>query len=111
MKKLLIFLAAVLPLFTMGCGGTDTTETSPTHEEKPMLPGQSVYISHCKLCHGSKGDLGISGAANLKISLLSVDEIKNVVTNGRKAMPAWGKQLKPEEIQAVSEYVITLRQQ
>jgi len=111
MKKLLIFFVLITAISAIGCGGADTNSNKPSGDSKPALPGETVYISHCKLCHGSKGDLGISGAANLKISLLSIDEVKNVVTNGRKAMPAWGKQLSAEQIQQVSEYVITFRNQ
>lgn len=74
-----------------------------------MSPEQVVYVKHCKLCHGAKGDLGLSGAANLKTSVLSIEEVKQVVTNGRNAMPAWGQQLPPNEIELVASYVMTLR--
>ena len=60
-----------------------------------MTPGEEVYVKHCKLCHGSSGDLGLSGAANLKISVLNNAEIMTVVSDGRKAMPGWKAQLTP----------------
>lgn len=82
----------------------DTATTDPTSS-----PGMLVYTKHCKLCHGTKGDLGISGAANLSITLLTQDEIKQVVFNGRKGMPAWKGQLSEQEIQEVSAYVLTLK--
>ena len=47
-----------------------------------MTPGEEVYVKHCKLCHGSSGDLGLSGAANLKISVLNNAEIMTVVSDG-----------------------------
>lgn len=109
MKKVLIFFAVITTLVVAGCGGSTSAEPAASKSKEPMLPGQVVFVQHCKLCHGAKGDLGLSGAANLKISLLTQDEIKHVVTNGRKAMPAWGQQLTPEQINQVSEYVLSLR--
>lgn len=76
---------------------------------KTMTPGEEVYVKHCKLCHGASGDLGLSGAANLKISVLNNAEVVTVVTEGRKAMPAWKAQLTPAQINDVAAYVITLR--
>ena len=76
---------------------------------KTMTPGEEVYVKHCKLCHGASGDLGLSGAANLKISVLNNAEVVTVVTEGRKAMPAWKAQLTPTQINDVAAYVITLR--
>jgi len=109
MKKLLIFLWVSAAAALLGCGGTSSAEPYGNMPEKEMLPGQITFIQHCKLCHGANGDLGLSGAANLKISVLTKEEVAQVVTNGRKAMPAWGQQLTPEQINQVSEYVLSLR--
>lgn len=72
-------------------------------------PGKVVFTANCRLCHGNDGTLGLSGAANLSITALNVEEIKTVVTNGRKGMPSWKEKLTPEQIQQVAEYVLTLR--
>lgn len=107
MKKLLIFFVSAAVTILSACN-TDTSK--PTDKpQKEVSPEEVVYIKHCKLCHGSKGDLGLSGASNLTISALTLDEVKQVVTNGRNAMPAWGQQLPPQEIDMVSAYVMTLR--
>ena len=74
-----------------------------------MSPGQTVFTKNCRLCHGTDGTLGLSGAANLSITALNLEEIKNVVINGRKAMPSWKAQLSEEQIQQVAEYVLTLK--
>jgi len=107
MKKLLIFLS-ITGVLIAGCGGDKGSSGSA--EEKPMQPGELVYIQHCKLCHGTKGDLGLSGAANLKISVLNSTETHEVIANGRNAMPAWKQQLSPEQVNQVTEYVMRLRQ-
>ncbi|HNV97817.1 MAG TPA: cytochrome c [Chitinophagales bacterium] len=107
MKKLLIFFIPALVCALAACGGEQSQPNKEVQQDVP--PEEVVYIKHCKLCHGSKGDLGLSGAANLKISVLTLDEVKQVVVNGRNAMPAWGQQLPPQEIDMVAAYVMTLR--
>lgn len=49
--------------------------------------------------------MGGSGAANLAISLLTVEESKTVITKGRKLMSAYESKLSPEEIDAVARYI------
>lgn len=108
MKKLLIFFMAIATIVLSNC----TSQPSNNGNQpivKTMTPGEEVYVKHCKLCHGASGDLGLSGAANLKISVLNNAEIVTVVTDGRKAMPAWKAQLTPTQINEVAAYVITLR--
>jgi cytochrome c6 len=108
MKKLLIFFAAILMIIS-SCTKASSSDKETATADPTASPGQLVYTKHCKLCHGSKGDLGISGAANLSITLLSQEEIKQVVVNGRKGMPAWKGQLSEQEVQEVSAYVLTLK--
>ncbi|MBK9505734.1 MAG: cytochrome c [Chitinophagales bacterium] len=108
MKKLLIFFMAVATMVLSNCT-SQPTDKSNKPVAKIMTPGEEVYVKHCKLCHGSSGDLGLSGAANLKISVLNNAEIMTVVSDGRKAMPGWKAQLTPTQINDVAAYVITLR--
>lgn len=116
MKKLLIF-AAILS-FTAACGGS--ADTSDAAEEKTTASaapapaadapdGEKIWKTNCIACHGLYGDMGASGAFNLKTSQLSLEDRINVITNGRNTMAAWGSLLKPEEIKAVAEYTLTLK--
>ena len=107
MKKLLIFFVFCSAILIMSC--TQNNSPKQTSEELNAPPGKQVYTKSCRLCHGTDGGLGLSGAANLKMTALTVDEIKVVVENGRKGMPAWKAQLSAEQIQQVSEYVVTLK--
>ena len=107
MKKLLIFFVICSSVFLTNCSKPEKSSSTPT--KVAALPGEEIYTKYCKLCHGTKGDLGLSGAANLSISSLSVAEVNVVVTEGRKAMQAWKGTLTPEQIQQVSDYVMTLR--
>lgn len=97
---------APLLLLIAGCGTGPAPEGVP---EKPMPLGQRVYEQHCALCHGESGGLQMSGAKDLRISQLKREEAVALVTLGRNAMMPYKNVLKPEEIEAVVDHVITLR--
>ena len=76
----------------------------------------STFKSKCATCHGTggKGDspAGKSlGAADLtKVAAgKSAEELKAVIQNGKGKMPAYGKSLKPEEIDAMVAYIKSLK--
>jgi mono/diheme cytochrome c family protein len=71
--------------------------------------GAVIYKQECVRCHGEKGDAMIAGAKNLQITALDKVGIAEMVTNGKNTMPAYGSQLKTEEIKAVAEFVETLK--
>ena len=74
------------------------------------VDGAKIYKTRCVTCHGSKGDMGANGAANLQMSKISLAERVATVTHGRmdKGMQAFKGILSPEEIDAVAEYTMTL---
>ncbi|MBS1652418.1 MAG: cytochrome c [Bacteroidetes bacterium] len=65
----------------------------------------SIYKSNCALCHGDNGKLGASGAKDLSLTTLSNEDIKNIILQGKGAMPA--AQVNAEQAQAVAEYVLS----
>lgn len=71
--------------------------------------GAQIYSDRCLVCHGADGKLGLNGAKNLSLSLITVDEIKMQVTNGKGAMTPFKNILTPEEIEAVAVYSLSLR--
>ncbi len=72
--------------------------------------GEKIYKTNCITCHGLRGDMGASGALNLKVSQLTLDDRINVITNGRNAMTPFKNLLSPDEIKAVAEYTFKLKQ-
>ncbi len=72
--------------------------------------GAVIYTSYCKSCHGDDGKLMLAGAKDLSISSIDVTEVYNQVKNGKGAMPAYESSLSEEQLNAVSAYVLTLRQ-
>jgi cytochrome c6 len=76
----------------------------------------STFKAKCAVCHGAggKGDspAGKSlGAADLtKVAAAkSPAELKAVIQNGKGKMPAYGKSLKPEEIDQMAAYIKSLK--
>ncbi len=78
------------------------------------IDGESVYKSRCKVCHGEDGvpkSFADSSAAFNDPAWkeeTSLEAIEKVVSEGRKRMPAFRNKLTPEEIKAVSAYLLTL---
>ena len=83
--------------------------------------GAEVFKAQCTVCHGAKGKGDGPAAAGLKprppdlsdavlMAKLSDDSLVKVLTGGRKAMPGFGKILKPEDVRRVAEFVRCLSQ-
>jgi len=129
-------LAVVATLFALvmvgnallvGCGGkkeeeeTDTPPTtSATSTPAPAGDlGSQVYATRCVTCHGpaGKGDGPAAAGLNPKprnhtdgsyMNSRTDAQLLEVIRNGKGAMPAWGKILSDQEIQAVLKHVRTL---
>lgn len=70
-------------------------------------PGAEVFAGNCAGCHGASGGGGVGpalgGGAVVEAYPDPADQIE-VITNGRSGMPAFGGDLTPEEIEAVTDY-------
>ncbi|MBC7412262.1 MAG: SirB2 family protein [Bacteroidia bacterium] len=73
------------------------------------INAHEIYTSNCANCHGEQGNLMLAGATNLQTSTLTQPEMVMQITNGKGAMPAFGEQLNDAQINAVAEYIVTLR--
>jgi mono/diheme cytochrome c family protein len=80
--------------------------------EQPKTQGtvdaQSLFIKRCATCHGSEGNLQMSGAKKLTVSQLSADEIKNQIIHGKAGMPPFESMLTVQEIDALTAYCMKL---
>jgi cytochrome c6 len=79
--------------------------------------GAATYKTKCAVCHGpdGKGDTSI-GKTNKIRDLGSADvqkqsdaELTTIISNGKGKMPAYGKSLKPEQIQDLVTYIRTFK--
>jgi mono/diheme cytochrome c family protein len=88
-------------------------ESNPAVEAfDASLPlGQELYALHCASCHGESGDLGLSGAKNLKTCALTISEIKDIIKSGKNGMPSFRGVIGTESnIDSVAHYVSTLHE-
>jgi hypothetical protein len=51
--------------------------------------GKVLYGNYCSSCHGDNGAAGYSGAKNIALSRLDAAGIKDLIRNGKGAMPAF----------------------
>ena len=70
--------------------------------------GKALYENYCQNCHGPEGDAGLSGAKNLKVTMLSAEEQAGIISNGKGVMPGF-KNLNSNEVQAIVKHVQSLK--
>jgi cytochrome c6 len=75
-----------------------------------------IFKANCVLCHAADGSGSSPTGKALKAKDLKSEEVQKVsdvdittvITNGKGKMPAFGKKLKPEDIQSLVGYVRAL---
>ncbi len=88
-------------LAAAGAGARADGPAAPTAEQ-----GRQVYTSYCVRCHGI--NLAVSGGGAFDLRRFPRDDkarFERSVTEGLRAMPAWGKILKPGQLDAVWLYI------
>jgi len=78
--------------------------------EAVLANGAQIYQVACVSCHGADGKLGVAGAKNLTMSLLTHQEKVAIITNGKGSMAPYKDQLSEQEIEAVASYVDSMKQ-
>lgn len=74
------------------------------------LKGQELYLLNCASCHGEQGDLGVSGAKNLRTSKLDKIAIEKIIRYGNNGMPAFkGIITQQKAYDSLVRYVISFR--
>lgn len=113
-NKPLAFAAVALIVLSYGLAEMNKkAKTGPKVDTSsisdPITAGKLIYTNSCVTCHGSDGKLNLSGAKDLSLTQLSAEEQKTAIRNGKNAMPGY-KDLSNEQLDAVVQYVATLKQ-
>lgn len=97
-------MSTVYCLLQSSCGNN-------TSQKKTEIKsaGESLYENNCTACHGSDGKLGALGAKDLSTSTMDKAGMIDIITNGKNTMTPFGSMLSKEDIEKVTEYVLTLR--
>jgi cytochrome c oxidase cbb3-type subunit 3 len=84
-----------------------------TKDHEALEEGKKTFVANCSPCHrpDAGGLIGPNLTDNYWLHGGQLSDIYKTVTNGvlEKGMPPWGKMLKPEQIQAVTAYVASLK--
>jgi cytochrome c6 len=103
MKKIISVLLLGIAIFTFAF-------SSPAFAAD-AAGGKAVFTANCASCHAGGKNL-VNAAKTLKkadlekYGMYSAEAIVYQVTNGKGAMPAFGKKLKAEQIENVAAYVL-----
>ena len=89
-------------------------DTVPKTEIKKNAVGEKIFNDNCITCHGIDGKKKHSGAKDLSISTLSIEECIKVISSaqtigGRLHAPRFPAELSDDEIKDVAQYIVTLR--
>lgn len=78
-------------------------------ETNPVDFGNATYKANCVMCHGDDGKKGLAGAFDLTTSQLDKVGIIAVISSGRGSMAGYKSTLNEKEINAVAEYLATIK--
>lgn len=69
------------------------------------VSGADIYRQSCATCHGATGEGGTAPPLIGADDRLTLNETREIVSEGRGQMPGWAQTLRPEAIEAVVDYV------
>jgi mono/diheme cytochrome c family protein len=109
----LVLITSVATLLVASCGGSKTRDQYPVRasENGPVdfTLVKKLYGVKCALCHGYDGAQQFAGAKNLTQSVLPKNEVVLRIAEGKGSMPPHKDVLNEEQIDALADFVLTLR--
>jgi len=109
----LVLIVSVALVVIASCGGAKTRDQFPVRatEGGPVdfALVKKLYDVKCALCHGSDGAQQFAGAKNLSESTLPKADVVLRITEGKGSMPPHKDVLSEEQIDAIADFVMTLR--
>jgi len=95
----------VLSLVLVGCSSPEPADVTASNESN-----DEFFDQRCAVCHGSDGKACLSGASDLSTSTLKDEDIKEIIENGKNAMPPFKVMIDSEEtLKNTIEHVKSLR--
>jgi len=83
-----------------------------TNAKADAQAGAATYKTKCASCHGAGGKgkaaLKTQDLASAAVQNMSDAELTAITTDGKGKMPAYGKSLKPDQIQDLVAYIRSL---
>lgn len=104
------WIIAAVCLVCFGCSQPVQQEKAPTKQS--LEQGKSLYAALCAACHGkdARGNVGPDLTTTHFKYGKSHTAIELTITSGRQGgMPAFGSQLKKDEIASLADYILSLQ--
>ena len=102
----IVGILAVIVISFVGINQREQIANGGEAEEGATIDPETIYEASCLGCHGSDLSGGAGPALSAIGSELSLDEIKEIISNGTDGgMPAMSGKLSAEEIAAISEWL------
>lgn len=104
-NKIVAALSLLLITGAFGLGEVYSKKKGISKSETPIASndGKALYENKCTLCHGDDGKLGLSGAKDLSVTQMDIAAMKEIIMNGKGAMPP--AKVTEEEATAIADYV------
>jgi cytochrome c oxidase cbb3-type subunit 3 len=97
----------------LAAAGIDENNATLVSEATLLESAKAVYVQNCQACHGSAAEGGVGPNLTDEYWLHggSVQAIFKTIKYGvpQKGMIAWQQKLKPDEIQNVASYILSLQ--
>jgi cytochrome c6 len=107
--RIIVPLMLVASFAALACGDGQASSPSAMADGGPGSKGEELFNTNCTLCHGRNGDLGMGGAKDLTVSVLTREQMIAMVTTGKGAMMPYKNVLTPKQIEAVVDHARKLR--
>lgn len=110
-NKALALLSLLLIIGAYGLAEMSKKQKTKAMENIPesSINGKELYTISCTPCHGEYGKLALMGATDLTQSTIDKTQSIQIIKDGKGAMTPFTGLLTVPQIDAVSEYIITLR--
>lgn len=110
----LVLIAAITSLVLISsCGGSKTRDQYPVKlsDDGPVdfTLVKKLYDVKCALCHGYDGAQQFAGAKDLTQSVLPKSDVVLRIAEGKGTMPPHKDVLSAEQLDALADFVLTLR--
>jgi mono/diheme cytochrome c family protein len=112
-SRLVLIASLALLVAVASCGGSKTRDQYPVRatENAPvdLALVKKLYDVKCALCHGYDGAQQFAGAKDLTQSVLPKSEVVLRIAEGKGSMPPHKDVLSAEQMDALADFVLTLR--
>jgi len=107
-------------VFGIGCASKPTLAVREAAYPKDKVDARGLFLENCTVCHGKDGRAKtfhgwLFGAQNFTDAKWQADttdeQITHAIKTGPRIMPAFEKKLSPAEIDALTTYVRSLKQE